>query len=121
MNKERKLIVSEKFKPTDIRGYFDIEIYKIGREYEVIMTQPKDQIQKSITNAIEYVATEIRRRYLRGVWPSKIRWIEHYHPTESFERLANRVYPKWKWLKFRYVDAKWGGSVNDLDSIHAQQ
>ena len=118
---KRKLIVNEKFYPKCVGDYFDLEIYKVGFiKYEVIITQPKDRSCNSVTNLIENLATEILEKYLGGVWPNRIRWVEHWHPCSTLHgRLANRVRMKWKWTELRYIDPEWYQGIKNLESVHA--
>lgn len=55
-----------------------LEILHEGDKATVTLTELPDNPGTSVTNAVEIIATEVYKRFLPGLPPENIRWIEHY-------------------------------------------
>lgn len=60
----------------NIEAWCDIEIYQRGPTTVVIMTEMPDNPGMSVTNACEFIVTQMLRAY--PLDPGRCIWIEHY-------------------------------------------
>lgn len=82
----------------------DIEKLADGRTI-VVLTELPENTGTSVTNMVEYLATEIYHSFLKGIPTQNIFWIEHYPERKPFPETFDRVIMTWDGQKFK--NPKW--------------
>lgn len=96
-------------------GVVGIQIWVVGggagsampHRYIVQMTEMEDNPGMSVTNAPEFVATEVLHKFLPKADPDIITWIEHYPPRGNHIHIAET---------FDFVFMKFDGKRFHLDT-----
>jgi hypothetical protein len=93
-----------------------LEIHQNHKECVVILQELPDNTGASITNAIEKLATQVYSRYLQGVEPETIQWIEHYTENVGGE---DHYLVKMGFKRGRFVNPSW--QIVDIKEVLNEQ
>ena len=94
---------------------FYLEIMAIQNKAFVILSELEENEGASVTNSVEYLATDVYHKFLKEYLPEQIIWVEHY-PENAYRSIKNKVsfslvtlewesdrkafyHPKWKYIK----------------------
>jgi hypothetical protein len=88
-------------------AFCDVRIYECGsygRQRVIILTELPDNTGMSVTNACEYIATELVR--LHNLTPGYTIWIEHYPDRHPAGMEKDRMFDE----SFALITFEWNGN-----------
>ena len=87
----------------------DIVVIHENGAAAVLISERPDNLGTSVTNAIEHLATQIRKRHLQSVASDSIRWLERYPGNTNAMRTESldRVMLQWDISADRYRSPTW--------------
>jgi hypothetical protein len=94
---------------------FFLEILTMPEKVIVILSELEENEGFSVTNSVEYLATDVYHKFLSEYYPEQIIWIEHY-PERAYRSIKNQItfsrvtlgwfkdrkafyHPQWEYIK----------------------
>jgi hypothetical protein len=96
---------------TGVKARCGLRILRDGSQVVVILSELRDNRGRSVTNAAEEIATQVRRKF--GLDPDQTRWIERYPERQRFRRNRDRSEPDvydeilYVWDEYRATEPEW--------------
>lgn len=94
---------------------FFMEILSLPEKAIIIFSEIEDNEGMSVTNSVEYLATDVYQNFLSEYFPKQIIWVEHY-PESAYRNIKIKIsyslvtlewnkltkafyFPQWKHIK----------------------